>query len=64
VGNNLQINLNCDSEEEMRKIFSGLSEGATITMPMENTFWDALFAVLTDRFGISWTLNFQKNTAR
>mgnify|MGYP001767292522 FL=1 len=64
MGNNLQINLNCDSEEEMRKIFSGLSEGATITMPMENTFWDALFAGLTDRFGISWTLNFQKKTTR
>jgi len=64
MGNNLQINLNCDSEEELRKIFAGLGDGATITMPLENTFWDALFAGLTDKFGISWTLNFQKNTNR
>jgi len=62
VGNNLQINLNCDSEDELRRLFSGLSDGATITMPIENTFWDALFAGLTDKFGISWTLNFQKKT--
>jgi len=62
VGNNLQINLNCNSEEELRNIFAGLSDGATITMPLENTFWDALFAGLTDKFGISWTLNFQINS--
>ena len=64
VGNNLQINLNCESEEELRRIFGGLSDGATITMPIEETFWDAIFGGLTDQYGISWTVNFQKKTTR
>ena len=62
VGNNLQINLNCESEEELRQIFAGLSEGAAISMPVQDTFWGAIYGALTDRFGISWSLNFQKQT--
>jgi len=63
IGNNLQINLNFDSEGELRRIFTGLSENGTITMPLEDTFWGAVFGSLTDQFGISWTLNFQKSVA-
>lgn len=60
VGDNMQINLNCDTEEELRRIFGGLSENANITMPIEDTFWGAVFGGLVDQFGISWTLNYQK----
>jgi PhnB protein len=60
VGTNVQINLNCDSEEELRKIFSRLSAEARSTMPIEHTFWGAVFAGVTDQFGVSWTLNYQK----
>lgn len=60
VGNNMQINLNCDTEEELRRIFGGLSENANITMPIEDTFWGAVYGGLVDQFGISWSLNYQK----
>lgn len=60
VGDNLQINLNCDSEEEIRWIFDHLIEGGQVRMKLEDTFWGALFGSLTDRFGITWSLNFQK----
>lgn len=60
IGDNLQINLNCGSEEELRRILSGLSVNGKVTMPIEDTFWGAIFAGLTDQFGISWTLNYQK----
>ena len=63
IGDNLQINLNCDSEEELRRILSGLSINGKVTMPIEDTFWGAIFAGLTDQFGISWTLNYQKPVA-
>lgn len=62
IGNNLQININCDSENELRWIFAGLSEGAHISMPLEETFWDAVFGALTDQYGISWSLNYQKRS--
>ncbi|HWQ88564.1 MAG TPA: VOC family protein [Desulfitobacteriaceae bacterium] len=60
VGNNLQINLNCDSEEQLRSIYDHLSEGAQIRMELQDTFWGAIFAMLTDQFSISWSLNYQK----
>ncbi len=60
AGDNLQINLNCDSEEEIRWIFDHLIEGGQVRMKLEDTFWGALFGSLTDRYGITWSLNFQK----
>jgi PhnB protein len=63
VGDNLQINLNCDTEEELRRLFSGLSVGGNVTMPIEDTFWGAVYGSLTDQFGISWSLNYQKPQA-
>jgi PhnB protein len=63
VGDNLQINLNCDTEEELRRLFSGLSVRGNVTMPIEDTFWGAVYGSLTDQFGISWSLNYQKPQA-
>ncbi len=51
-GNNMQLSVNTETEEEARKIFNGLSAGGRINMAMEKTFWGALFGMLTDKFGI------------
>lgn len=59
MGENVQVNINCDSEEEIKRFFDGLSEGAKISMPLGKQFWGAIFGALTDQFGISWSLNFQ-----
>ncbi len=59
IGENVQVNINCDNEEEIERFFKGLSEGAEISMPLGEQFWGALFGALTDKFGISWSLNFQ-----
>jgi uncharacterized glyoxalase superfamily protein PhnB len=29
-----------------------------IKMPMNQTFWGSYFGVLTDKFGINWTVSF------
>jgi PhnB protein len=42
------------------RIFRALSEGATVTMPMQETFWAARFGMLTDQFGIPWMINCEK----
>lgn len=60
IGNAMTINVDCESEEEIRSIFSKLSEGGTIIDPLQDTFWNALFGVCKDKYGFSWSCNFQK----
>jgi PhnB protein len=45
-----------DSAEEAERIYSVLSERGEVFMPMEETFYASRFAMLRDRFGVSWTL--------
>lgn len=58
-GNNFNIAIAPDSEEEAKKLFDGLSAGGQVTMPLEKTFWNAYFGMFTDKFGISWMVNYQ-----
>ncbi|GAB6109687.1 VOC family protein [Fusibacter bizertensis] len=60
IGDNVQINLNLDSEEEITRIYNAFTDGAQITMPLQETFWNAIYGTLVDKFGISWSFNFQK----
>jgi PhnB protein len=57
-GNNIQLSINTESEDEAKKIFSGLSKGGQVKMPLEKTFWGALFGMFTDKFGINWMVNY------
>ena len=56
-GNNYHISVGVDSEEEAKRIFNGLAAGGKVTMPLEKTFWNAYFGMLTDAFGVSWMVN-------
>ncbi|MCJ0742636.1 VOC family protein [Pedobacter montanisoli] len=60
VGNNFAVSINAESKAEADKLFNGLSAGGKITMPMANTFWGAYFGMFTDKFGISWMVNFDE----
>lgn len=57
-GNNFYVCINCESREEIEKLFGALSEKGNVSMPLQDTFWGAHFGMLTDRFGIGWMLNF------
>jgi PhnB protein len=61
IGNNIQLSVNADSEEEAKRIFQGLSEGGVVKMPLEKTFWGALFGMFVDKFGIHWMVNYDYN---
>jgi PhnB protein len=39
------------------EIFRALSQGGTIKLPFERTFWSPGFGVLVDRFSIPWEIN-------
>lgn len=62
TGSNVQVSLNVDSEQEARDLFNGLSANGDVEMPLENTFWGALFGSFTDQFGVKWMINYQHST--
>lgn len=60
AGNNFRLSLSPSSREETDRIFAALAEGGKIESPLEDTFWDSYFGMLTDKFGIQWMLNYEK----
>ena len=54
----IAISINAQSEQEAITLFQGLAQNGTITMPLEKTFWGALFGMLTDSFGVQWMVNY------
>ena len=47
----------CRSEEEIQSLYSKLSDGGEVMMPLGNYGWSTKFGFVADRFGISWQLN-------
>jgi PhnB protein len=42
------------TEAEADKLFSGLSEGGRVTMPLTKTFFAPKFGMVNDKFGVGW----------
>jgi PhnB protein len=42
---------------EADRIFAALAKNATVSMPIEQTFFAARFGMLTDQFGVPWMVN-------
>ena len=59
-GSNISLSLNFRDTAAIDKTFAALSEGANITMELQDTFWGARFGMLTDQFGINWMFNHDK----
>lgn len=59
-GNNFSISINANSKEEADQLFKKLSEGGTVTMPLQDTFWGAYFGMWTDKFGVQWMVNYDE----
>ncbi len=55
------VSLNVTTAAEADRIWSALSEGATIIMPIQKTFWALRFGMLNDRFGIPWMINCEEH---
>ena len=58
-GNNFAICIDCDSREEVDKLFKSLGEKGKTIMPAADIFWGAYFRMATDQFGINWMFNFE-----
>lgn len=60
-GDNVRITLELESEDEIKQVYDRLLAGGTAQLELQETFWGALHANLTDKYGICWLLNYQKN---
>ena len=62
-GDNMTISLSGDDAEQLRGYFQRLSEGGTVTMPLEVQMWGDEFGMCTDRYGVGWLVNIGKPDA-
>ena len=56
-GDNITISLSGDDEQELRGYWDKLSQGGTVTLPLEKQMWGDVFGQCTDRFGVPWMVN-------
>jgi PhnB protein len=62
-GNNVHISVEPDSRKETERLFSALSKGGKVSMPLADMFWGAYFGSCTDQFGVQWMLNCTEKAA-
>ncbi|TCP48559.1 putative 3-demethylubiquinone-9 3-methyltransferase (glyoxalase superfamily) [Tamaricihabitans halophyticus] len=53
----VSLYVQCDTAEEIDRLYAALSEGGGELMPLDSYGFSAKFGWLTDRFGVSWQLN-------
>ena len=51
------VSINLEDVAEAERLYAGLSEGGSIQMALESTFWAKRFAMFRDRFGTPWMIN-------
>jgi len=63
--NRSKISISAESREEADKLFSGLSAGGDIEVPISDSPWGSYFGMFRDKFGIEWMVDFElKNRAK
>lgn len=56
--NRSKIAVSAESREEADKLFSGLSAGGNIEVPLGQSPWGSYFGMFRDKYGIEWTVDF------
>ena len=56
--NRSKISISAASREEADKLFSGLSAGGNIEVPIDDSPWGSYFGMFRDKFGIEWMIDF------
>jgi PhnB protein len=56
-GTNITISLSGDNDAELRGYWEKLSQGGTISMPLEVAPWGDSYGQVTDKFGTNWMVN-------
>jgi PhnB protein len=56
-GTNYSVSLSGDDDAELRGYWEKLSDGGTVTMPLEKAPWGDSFGMCVDKYGVSWLVN-------
>jgi PhnB protein len=59
--NRSKIYLHVESKDEAEKIFVGLSVDAQVEAPLGDSPWGTYFAMLRDKYGIEWVVEYAQN---
>ena len=59
--NRSKISISAESKEEADKLFTGLSAGGSIEVPINESPWGSYFGMFRDKFGIEWMVDFDPN---
>jgi PhnB protein len=56
--NRSKIAISAESKEEADRLFSGLSAGGQVEMPIADSPWGSYFAMFRDKYGIEWIVEY------
>lgn len=56
--NNVYLSVHPTSREEADRLFSALSEGGQVEMPIADQAWGDYYGSLQDKFGVMWMVNY------
>jgi len=56
-GSNFAVSLSGEDSAELSGYWDRLSDGGTVTVPLERAPWGDSFGMCVDRFGVSWMVN-------
>ena len=56
-GNNMAVSLSGDDADELRGYWEKLSDGGTVSLPLEKQMWGDEFGACVDQFGVPWMVN-------
>ena len=59
--NRSKISISAVSKEEADLIFNGLSAGAKVEMPIQDSPWGSYFGMLRDKYGFEWIVDFDQS---
>lgn len=63
VGNHAYLAIEVESTEEADRLFSALSEGGKVEMPLGQTEWSEKYGICSDRYGVQWMIDYTGNVA-
>jgi PhnB protein len=56
-GDNFHVCIECESVEEIERLFAAIGQGGEVRMPLADMFWGARFGLVVDKFGVQWMFN-------
>ncbi|HET8683593.1 MAG TPA: VOC family protein [Micromonosporaceae bacterium] len=56
-GTNISVSVSGDDADELHGYWEKLSDGGTVTVPLEKQMWGDEFGMCVDRFGVAWMVN-------